>query len=67
MSHYGLQTFLVIPTANGMMKNFILDYSLLELYYIIKEHESRLIMPNPVLGDDNCETQESIQAVSLCI
>ena len=50
-----------------MMKNFILDYSLLELYYIIKEHESRLIMPNPVLEDDNFETQESIQAVSLCI
>ena len=49
-------------TSDRTMKNIILDFHLFELDEIIKEYEPRLINTNPVLEDNNNETQESIQA-----
>ena len=48
--------------ADGIMMSIILNYHLFELYDIIKEYESSLIKTKPILEDNNCETQESIQA-----
>ena len=65
MAYYGLRTVFTVPTAYGMMKNLILDSHIFELDDIIKEYESRLINPNPVLEYDHREAQESMQA-QLC-
>ena len=54
--YYGLQTFFATPTDDGTVKNIILNYYLFELDDIIKEYESRLIKPDPVLKDDHRET-----------
>ena len=44
------------------MKSLIINSCLFKLDSIIKEYESRLIKIDPVLEDNNLETQESIQA-----
>ena len=62
VSYYSLQAFFAMPTDDGSMKNIILNSHIFELYDIIKEYESRLINPNPVIKYNNCETKESIQA-----
>ena len=54
-----------MPTADRTMNNLILDFYLVDLDDVIKEYESRLISPDPVLEDDNCENPGSIQA-QLC-
>ena len=46
-----------MPTSDRMMKNIILYSRLFELDNIIKEYESRLIKPDPVIKDDHRETK----------
>ena len=46
-----------MPTADGTMNNRVLNYHLSKLDTIIMEYESRLIRPNTVLKDNNCETE----------
>ena len=65
LAYYSLHTFFDMPTAAGKMKNLILNYHLSVLDEIIKEYESRLINPDPVLEANHCETKDSIQADSV--
>ena len=50
-----------MPNSDGTMKNIVLNYRIFKLYDIIKEYESRLTKPNPVLEENYRETQESSQ------
>ena len=59
---YGLQKFFFVPNADRTMKNIILNYHIFKLDDIIKEYESHLIKPDPVIECNDRETQESIQA-----
>ena len=40
------------------MKNIVLNYHLFELDLTIKEYESHLVNPDPVIEENNRETQE---------
>ena len=51
-----------MPNYDGTMKNIVLNSRLFKLDDIIKEYESRLTKPNPVLEENYPETQELIKA-----
>ena len=55
VSYCGLEMFFTMPDADGMMINHILNSHLFKFDDIIKEYESRLIKPNPVLKEDSGE------------
>ena len=50
-----------MPTAEGTMKNLVLNSHLCKLDDTIEEYEARLIKPDNVVKDNNREAKESIQ------
>ena len=46
-----------MPTADLTRKNIVMNSHLLMSYTIIKEQESHLIKPDPIIEENNHETQ----------
>ena len=66
VERFGLETFFYLPDTSGEMKYLPEDPHNFTLKDLIKEHETRLVEPAPVLDTSNNETPESIIARFKC-
>ena len=60
VERFGLETFFYLPDTSGKMKYLPEDPHNFTLKDLIKEHETRLVEPAPVLDTSSNETPESI-------